>query len=125
MSISNKRTMGSIGEDIALKYLKENNYIILERNFRVGRLGEIDIIANKDEYICFIEVKTRSNTSFGFPSEAVNRKKQENIRKISQVFLKTKGLFKSFIRFDIVEVFVIRDGETIREREINMIENAF
>ncbi len=116
---NNKRT-GEIGEELATKNLESNGYMIVERNYRVGKFGEIDIIAKKDGYICFVEVKTRKTTFFGMPSEAVNRKKQAKIRKIAWMFLKSKKLEDRYVRFDIVEV-VLNGNCPI----INIIENAF
>ena len=60
----NKRKFGIIGEKIAQKYLKNNGYKIIENNYYT-RNGEIDIIANKEKYIVFVEVKTRTNEKYG------------------------------------------------------------
>lgn len=59
-----------LGEDAACKYLENNGYKILERNFRKG-YGEIDIIAVKDKVLVFVEVKTRTSNKFGTPFEAI------------------------------------------------------
>jgi len=120
MEVKNKRKFGSRGEEIAVEFLVKNGYKILFKNFRVGRMGEIDIIAQENEYICFIEVKTRSSLLFGMPSEAVNRKKQERIIRVAQVFLSQRGLSERNIRFDIAEV--LREKNEIK---INIIRNAF
>lgn len=69
----NKRTIGADKEQLAAEYLIDNGYTVLERNFR-SRTGEIDIIASKDNYLVFIEVKYRSNTRYGASVEAVNYK---------------------------------------------------
>lgn len=114
------KTIGEKGEEIATKYLENIGYEIVCNNFRVGNYGEIDIIAKKEEFICFIEVKTRKTTFFGRPSEFVNRKKQTNIRRIAWMYLKSKKLENRNVRFDIVEV--ILNGNI---PEINVIENAF
>lgn len=116
----NKKSFGSTGELIATSFLKNNGYTVLAQNFRFGRLGEIDIIARENEYICFIEVKTRSSTLFGMPCESVNRKKQENIIKLAQVYLKQHRLTNSNVRFDVVEVILNKSL-----KEINLIKNAF
>ena len=59
-----RKELGNLGEKIALNYLQKENYRILERNFYC-RQGEIDIIAQKQKEIVFVEVKTRTNNSFG------------------------------------------------------------
>ena len=66
----NKRTLGTEKEFQAVKYLVDKGYTIVERNFRT-RMGEIDIIAMKDEYLVFVEVKYRSTSRYGNASEAV------------------------------------------------------
>jgi len=125
MQTESKRDFGTAGEDIAVKFLLKNQYTILERNFRVGRMGEIDIIARESEYICFVEVKTRSSIFFGLPCEAVNKRKQESIIKLAQVYLKQHGLKDINIRFDIVEIIVNKRDSNISVKDINIIKNAF
>ena len=71
----NKET-GKLGEDIAVHYLKQNGYVILDRNFEC-RQGEIDIITLDEKEIVFVEVKTRTSNKYGAPSEAVNKIKQK------------------------------------------------
>ena len=71
--MENKRGVGTHYEDIAVKFLEENKYTILERNFRFHR-DEIDIIAKDDDTIVFVEVKYRSSEIKGYPSEAVDYK---------------------------------------------------
>ncbi|NSW91082.1 MAG: YraN family protein [Firmicutes bacterium] len=123
----NKKNLGLLGENFAVHYLKSNNYVILERNFRFSRFGEIDIIAKDNEYICFIEVKTRTGSVFGTPSEAVNKSKQIKIKMLAQIYIKGKGLFNKNIRFDVIEVFVDNTNEKqeFKVRDINLIKNAF
>ncbi|MFA6308132.1 MAG: YraN family protein [Clostridia bacterium] len=114
-------SFGKYGEELASEYIKANGYLIIERNFRAGKIGEIDIIAKKDEFICFIEVKTRKGTYFGMPSEAVNWKKQTNIKRVAQMFLKLNRMEDFNIRFDIIEVLK-KESETAY---IDIIEDAF
>ena len=61
-----KRKIGDFGEDLAARYMIEKGYEILCRNFSKP-YGEIDIIAIKDDIICFVEVKTRKSTQYGYP----------------------------------------------------------
>jgi len=122
----NKKQFGSIGEKIALQHLIENDYNIVETNYRIGKIGEIDIIARKDEFLCFIEVKTRSSDLFGTPSEAVVRHKQMTIRKLAQIYITSKKLSNVYLRFDIVEIRAKKSDSIIFKLEnINVIENAF
>lgn len=81
----NKRKFGIIGEKMAQKYLKDNKYEIIENNYYT-RNGEIDIIASKNNYIIFVEVKTRTNEKYGRASEAVNKIKKLSEKKCSYIF---------------------------------------
>ncbi len=124
-TLNNKRTVGTEGEKIAAEYLKEQNYFILAMNFRYKRLGEIDIIARENNYICFIEVKSRSTLAYGLPREAVNYRKQENIKKLASVFIAKNKLFNADIRFDVVEVYTKKASGIMTIENINLIKNAF
>jgi len=121
----NKRGFGKIGEDIAADYLLKNGLIILDRNFRSGRFGEIDIIAAENEYICFIEVKTRTSILFGTPIEAVGYEKRKKIKALAWIYLKYKNLGEKNMRFDIVEVTGKRKDEEFIPEHINLVRSAF
>lgn len=97
-----KRLIGNKGEDLAVKYLKEKGYKVLHRNFRTP-LGEIDIIAEDRETLVFIEVRTRTNDSFGLPFETVDGRKRERMRNIALLYLKNSGKERS-VRFDVVTI---------------------
>ena len=101
-----KQEIGKMGEDKAVKYLKDNGYKIIERNF-MCRQGEIDIIArdtDKGEYV-FIEVKTRTNFYYGKPVDAVNIKKRRHIVSATKYYIYKNHLAKKLIRFDIIEIY--------------------
>lgn len=113
---ANKRQTGTAYEIKAEEYLIEKGYRILERNFQ-NRSGEIDIIAKDGEYFCFIEVKYRTTNDFGSPFEAVDIRKQKQIRKVAAYYLMKQKLSEwTPCRFDVIG-FV---GE-----EMTHIENAF
>lgn len=120
-----RRSMGIAGENAVADYLKKQGYIIKERNFRIGRSGEIDIIARDGMYTCFIEVKTRTGLKYGMPSEAVTRDRQRSMARLACVYLQRHGLYTSDVRFDVVEVSVESAGEGIRVKSINHIKDAF
>ena len=77
--MENKRQIGSNYEQKAVQYLLENGYTILQQNYR-NRCGEIDIIARKKCMLVFLEVKYRTTREFGSPLEAVDWRKQNQIR---------------------------------------------
>lgn len=106
---------GNKGEEIASNFLKKNKYKILERNYS-NKIGEIDIIAEKNGVIVFVEVKERETLTFGRPVEAVDGRKQNKIRRTAEVYLMSKRKNWVDVRFDVVEIL----GD-----EINQIENAF
>ncbi len=124
MGEKNKRSFGEKGENIALEYLDKNGYRIITRNYRVGRVGEIDIIAREKQYVCFIEVKTRSSLRYGSPAESVTASKQRNIRKLAQFYIHKNNLYDQDIRFDVVEI-LIEKGNPSGNISINLIKNAF
>lgn len=116
-----KQRIGKLGEDIACKYLKNNNYKIIDKNFTC-RQGEIDIIA-KDKArkeMVFIEVKTRSNFKYGQPCEAINKEKRKHICQASKYYICKNKISNVAIRLDVIEV-VIKDGKY----NVNHIEKAF
>lgn len=104
-----KRLLGNRGEDLATKYLKEKGFKILTRNFKTP-LGEIDIIAEDSETLVFIEVKTRTDDSFGLPFEAVDGRKRERMRRIALLYLKNLGKERP-VRFDVISV-EMKDGNS-------------
>lgn len=108
------KILGRKGEDIVVKYLKEQGYKILERNFRTP-FGEADIIALKEDTYCFVEVKTRTSERYGKPCEAVDYKKQEKYRKIAWYYC---DMLRKEVccRFDVGSV----TGETLE-----YFENAY
>jgi putative endonuclease len=98
---------GKKGEDLAVTHFKDNGYIIIERNFRFGKAGEIDLIAKKNNLILFVEVKSRISSLYGGANYAVNQKKKFKIRKTAEHFLRTRPEYfsKEFTyRFDLLAI---------------------
>ena len=112
----NKRQTGSEYEGLAAKWLEGHGYQIVERNYRC-RQGEIDLIAEKDGYLVFVEVKYRRDDKMGNPKEAVNRKKQKKISMTASYYLMREcGRMDIPCRFDVAAVL----GE-----QIEVVKNAF
>jgi putative endonuclease len=97
---------GNYGENLAIEFLKENEYEILERNYK-NKFGEIDIVARKREMIIFIEVKYRENLNYGEGVEAVDFYKRNHIRNVAKVFIMKNHLENLEIRFDVIEILKI------------------
>lgn len=110
-----KKFLGRIGENKATNYLKKNGYKILEKNFKT-HLGEIDIIAEDGDTLVFVEVKTRTDDSFGAPSEAVDKRKQAKYYKVAEEYIIRHKRTENICRFDVVE---------IENEQINIIKDAF
>lgn len=115
------KTIGNYGEAIAAKYLEENGYKILTANYRC-RIGEIDIIGSHNNYICFIEVKTRYTSCYGTPSEAVSVTKQQKILRAAEYYIMKNKLYNCAVRFDVIEIQLNNSDNMYT---INFIENAF
>ena len=109
---------GKKGEALATNYLKNKGYKIIANNYKT-KIGEIDIIAEINNTIVFVEVKTRISSAFGDPLEAINYQKQRKIRNVATYFLKSKGLYDTNCRFDAIAIL----GDD--EASIRHIENAF
>ncbi len=104
--------LGQRGETEAYFYLKRLGYRIVATNFRVpNNRGEIDLIGWDDGVLCFIEVKTRTDTSFAPPSTAVTYKKQRLIISVARQYLRRlPGENRPSCRFDIVSVVPSANG---------------
>ncbi|MFZ7132082.1 MAG: YraN family protein [Eubacteriales bacterium] len=111
--------VGKNGEAAAGFYLKKNKYRIRHTNYRC-KIGEIDIVAQQRDNIIFVEVKTRKDNTFGYPSEAVTYYKQRKISKVALWYLQEYELFDYNVRFDVVEVW--DEGDTTA---VHHIINAF
>ncbi len=116
------KKIGAAGEKAAVKHLKNKGYKIVKTNYFV-RGGEIDIIAQKDGYVVFVEVKTRTNDGYGLPVEAVGYTKQQRIRNAARFYMMSCG--EVDIRFDVIGVICDVTGNKIKIIEIEHIENAF
>ncbi|WP_427871594.1 YraN family protein [Flavobacterium sp. MMS24-S5] len=104
--------LGKLGEDLAAAHLEENGYSIIERNFVIQK-AEIDIIAQKNNVLAIVEVKTRSSLDFGSPQDFVKSKKIQLLIKAVNAYINDRE--KDFqedleIRFDIIAVH--KNGES-------------
>ena len=116
----NTLLVGDLGERAAADYLQEAGYEILKRKYRL-KIGEIDIIAKINNTLVFVEVKTRSNSRYGFPAEAVTYRKQQKIINMAQCYLNYINSTTACCRFDVIEVFLAE----LRVIKYNHIIDAF
>lgn len=114
------RLLGVKGENLAVKFLKRKGYRIAERNYKTS-VGEIDIIAEDRGTLVFVEVKTRTDDSFGLPFEAVNPRKREKLRKVALFYLKNRCKKEIPARFDVLSIRTT-DGESTIEHIVDAFE---
>jgi putative endonuclease len=120
LSDRRRNILGQRGEDLAVQFLLNAGYHIIERNYR-NYYGEIDIIAKEAKSFVFVEVKTRKNELFSHPCEAVTRKKQIKISKVAMAYLAEKKLNEVAARFDVVAILLPDNAPP----KIDLIQNAF
>lgn len=99
-----------LGEDAAVNYLQKKRYKILVRNFHI-RGGEIDIVAQKNNTLVFVEVKTRSSSYFGTPFEAITYFKMQSLLKTIAVFTSQYPHLPQSTRLDAIAVFITKNNE--------------
>jgi putative endonuclease len=120
------REIGILGENIAVKFLEQKGYKILGRNFKfeIGgpQKGEIDIIAQKGDLICFTEVKTLTSKKSFSPEAKVDFIKMRKIMKTAQLWLmKNKIPFDRPWQVDVVAVIINQENQ---KAQVRHLENA-
>ncbi len=118
-SSSSNKSSGNKGEDLACKYLLDQGYKILERNFLI-RGGEVDIVAKEGEYICFVEVKARWSHEYGLPVEAMTPWKIKALLKTAQFYLLRMGWGNGPYRLDFIGIDFSEDKQNPK---VELIKN--
>lgn len=114
--MENKRNLGNQKEELAAAYLQEQGVKILAKNFYFHG-GELDLVIRDGEYLCFVEVKYRKSTQYGYPEEAVTLAKQKKILKGARVYLYQNRIpADTPCRFDVVSIY---------QEEISWLKDAF
>ncbi len=111
--------LGRAGEDLAASHLRRLGFTIVDRNFRCAH-GELDIVARRGDALVFCEVKTRHESPFGIPAEAVDHRKQARLRRLAARWLSERNPGRVQVRFDVVSV-IVRGGRA----EVVHIPDAF
>ena len=119
MRFTDSEKNGLWGEVFAARYLRDAGYVIVDANFRT-RMGEIDIIAFKNETLVFCEVKTRSPHGKGTPAEAVDKAKQRRIALSALQYVK-QTKYQGNYQFDVIEIYLTSNGD----HTVHHIEQAF
>ena len=121
-----RRQNGRLGEEAACAYLLRLGYVIVGRNWRC-RSGEIDIIAEHEGRLVFVEVRSRryQMNSFGTAAESVDWRKQRQVRATAQMYLRQSGKGEAAIRFDVIAVSLAANDEDGIMAECRHYEGAF
>jgi len=114
-----RRDFGLVGEAVAERWLRYRGWRVLQRRFRNGH-RDIDLIAERDGTVAFVEVKARRGGWCGGPIEAVNWKKRRELERSALVWIDRHGRGGEAYRFDVIGVII--DGSRVRVRHV---ENAF
>lgn len=110
--------LGKKGEQIAVDFLVEGGYKIVEKNYRFDK-AEVDIIAQKENTLAIVEVKTRSTSNFGDPQNFVKPKQIQQLVKAVDEYVTVNNLDVD-VRFDVIAI--VKNGKNIK---INHLKNAF
>lgn len=110
--------LGKKGEEMALGYLRKNGYRIRDTNWRFGK-NEIDIIADKNNFLVIVEVKTKKSNYFSEPEASVTKKKQGFLIRAANAYIKWNNINLE-TRFDIIAIIINQD-----QHKINHIHDAF
>ena len=119
MTATSRSRLGARGEDAAVELLRAGGYRIVARNHRCTR-GEIDVIAEKDDLLVFVEVRTRATSAFGGPEETVGARKQRRVIAAARDYLAQRRGRAKAARFDVIAIVDGPQGPSLTH-----IENAF
>ena len=111
-SRSRNQRLGKLGEDMACVYLQDNNFVIVERNWKCN-FGEADIIATEDGTLIFIEVKTRSEAYSGLPEYAVTAERRARYEKIAISYLEQNKRPSGRVRFDVIAIKMMGEQQCL------------
>lgn len=117
-------SIGTLGEDTAVKILKKQGYEIIERNYRT-KMGEIDIIAKDGEYTCFVEVRMRKSNNFGTPADTIDERKQRRIINTAKQYAVAKSIYDTPLRFDAVLINATSRSGKLTNINAEVIKDAF
>jgi putative endonuclease len=98
-----RKALGQKGERLAESFLHSRGYLVIDRNVRT-RHGEIDLIAFDRSTLVFVEVRTRSSSSYGTPAESVTWRKQKKLRELALAYLQTTQQPVRQFRFDVIAI---------------------
>lgn len=116
----NRRETGALGEKLARDYLEKHGYRIVETNYRCPE-GEIDIVAQHQDTLVFIEVRTKKSLEFGSPEESITPTKMKKLRTLADCYGQAHNNLPDAWRIDVMAIELDDRGDLLR---IEQIENA-
>lgn len=116
---TSRKALGRLGEELTVQALVQRGYRIRERNWRCPS-GELDIVAEDDDVLAFVEVKTRRGQDFGSPEEAVTPAKQAKLIELAATYVQESGWSGDW-RIDVAAVELTSSGKLVR---VEIIHNA-
>jgi putative endonuclease len=116
-----RKSTGITGEQIATTEMKQKGYQILENNYRC-HIGEIDIVASNNEFLVFVEVKTRTEGKTKVdPLISITQKKRRKLKNLGMFYVRQKSIYNKQPRFDVIAIMLLKD----KKHTLQHIENAF
>jgi putative endonuclease len=115
-----RQDTGNLGEKLAASFLKKQGYSILQTNYRCPE-GEVDIVVRSDDFLVFVEVRTKRSSEFGSPEESITPAKMDKLRRVAAHYRQTHNDIPESWRIDFVAVELDRQN---RPRRMEHIENA-
>jgi putative endonuclease len=108
--MAHKQQVGIFGQKLAVEFLQQKQYRILAENYSTRR-GEIDIVAQQDGQLVFVEVKTRLSRKYGLPEEAVSKLKRQKMQWAAYKYLTENNINSDNFRFDILAIEIDKDSK--------------
>jgi len=115
-----RRRFGDRGEDLAAAFFMERGFTVVKRNWNC-RAGEIDLILERSGKFHFVEIKTRRSLAFGYPEEAITRKKMHHLRLAIELYLRAMTIPAKDYQIDALAILINKNGHP----EYYYLENIF
>jgi putative endonuclease len=112
MKSARRQSIGNLGESLAATFLEKKGYTILERNWRTP-YGEIDLIAQEEDVIVFVEVKTRASRTLGPPEISITPRKEEHMRSAAEYYIQQHSELMTDWRIDAVTIQLHKDNSPL------------